>query len=76
LPKEKFEMAKTECKFYLAIDENGDWDVHVDRDSVADNLCGQYRVVKFTAHVTPPAVEELTVDVPDTTGQSATVEVA
>jgi hypothetical protein len=67
---------KTECKFYLAIDENGDWAVSDDVDIAMDNRVGAVRCIKFTAHVTPPAVEELTVDVPDTAGQPATVEVA
>jgi hypothetical protein len=67
---------KTECEFYLAIDECGDWAVSEDADDVMDGRVGAVRVIKFTAHVTRPAVEKLTVDVPDTAGQPATVEVA
>lgn len=67
---------KIECEFYLAIDACCDWSVSEDVDNAMDGKCGAVRIIKFTAHVTPPTTEELTVDVPEATGQAATVEIA
>jgi hypothetical protein len=66
-------MAKSRCEFYLVIDENGDFQVNIDRDDALDSLAGAVRVVAVTILVRSPEDETVEVDIPD---EKKSVEIA
>lgn len=72
---------KAEVKIVVAMNEDGDY-VLASSEDVAiekfDEDIGGYarRVICFTVHMTPPAVEETDeIDVPDTAGTTEQIEV-
>ena len=70
----------TECEFFLAINEDGGFVVCKDESDVLQMLSEDEggwhaRVVKLVVKMTPPQAQEITVTVPDTAGETATVEV-
>ena len=72
---------KNRCSFYLAINEDGDFEVATEADDaatlLADNVGGtQRRVVQIVALVTAPAESVAEVTVPDDAGRTETVEAA
>ena len=69
-----------ECEIWLAMNEDGDWIVTCDEADALNELGAQQggnigRVVKLVVKMTPPQAQEITVTVPDTAGETATVEV-
>lgn len=73
-------MAKTKCEIYLAINEDGDFEVRSEGESEAtealvENYGGtMVRVVKITAFVTAPKLTEAEIDVSDEAGATEPVE--
>lgn len=71
---------KKTCEIYLAINEEGDYSVHVDADGVAEQMnedCGGAcrRVIKLIVNVTPPTLDEVEIDVIETAGAIEKIEV-
>lgn len=69
-----------ECEIYLAMNEDGGWIVTEDEADALNELGAQQgnnigRVVKLVVKMTPPQAQEIIVQVPDTAGETATVEV-
>lgn len=67
------------CALYIAMNEERDWIVCSDESEALSTLasdCGGYhaRVVKVTVRMSPPVMDETTVDVPDEAGHQ--VEIA
>jgi hypothetical protein len=59
---------KIEIEFFAALNEDGEYDVSTDKDSVCDNLSsGATRIVKFTLLMAPPEIKETKIELP---GQS------
>ena len=80
MPPHHRERAMTECEFFLAMNEDGGWIVTNDESDALPNLAENEggwhaRVVKLVVKMTPPQAQEITVTVPDTAGETATVEV-
>ena len=72
---------KVEAEIFIAMNEDGDYVVSADENEVLElfdsdvgGICR--KVVKLTAKITPPVVEEVSVDVPDTAGETTEVEAA
>lgn len=70
---------KVTCELWLAMNEDGDWVVTADDGEALTKLgedCGGYaaRVIKLTVKMTPPAITEHEVDVPDDAGETKEVE--
>jgi hypothetical protein len=67
---------KTQIEFWLAFNEDGDAEVHMEgpteaREALVENAGGAaIRVVKITAAVTLPVIAECEVDVPDEAGET------
>ena len=67
---------KTEIEFWLAFNEDGYAEVHMEgpteaREALVENQGGAaIRVVKITAAVTLPTIAECEVDVPDEAGET------
>lgn len=69
-----------ECEIWIAMNEEGGWIVCKDESDALQMLNEDEggwhaRVVKLTVKMTPPQAQEITVTVPDTAGETATVEV-
>jgi hypothetical protein len=67
-----------ECELWIAMNEDGGWAVVTDESdalsTLADEQGGDFaRVVKFKILMTPPQVPEVSVTVPDETGQTVDV---
>jgi hypothetical protein len=55
-----------ECEFFLAVNDEGEWDVSQDKDSVCDNLpSGPTRIIRFLVLLAPPVTETAKLTVPD-----------
>jgi hypothetical protein len=66
---------KVKCELWIAINEDGDYVVVTDENEALECLAesrGGYtaRVVKITALVQPPKIDEIEVDVPDEAGET------
>ena len=65
---------KKEIEVWIVMDADGDYTVGTSESDACeafDENLGGYgprRVVKLIAHMTPPVVEETTLDIPDTAG--------
>ncbi len=68
------------CEIWIACNESGDWIV-TDDESEALNELGSCRggdlarVVKLVVKMTPPKPQQINIDVPETAGETATIEV-
>jgi hypothetical protein len=70
---------KVTCEIFIAMNEDGGWIVCTDDSEALSNLAeseGGYhaRVVKLTVKMTPPAMTEAEVDVPDEAGETKEIE--
>jgi hypothetical protein len=72
---------KVTCEIYLVINEDGDYEVGPDYDTAIDAFenshggSGPRRIVKLTAKITPPQIEDGgEIDVPDEAGETKEVE--
>jgi hypothetical protein len=70
---------KIECEIYLAMNEDGCWEINTDADdaivALRDNYGGAVvRTIKLTAKVAPPQIEEAELDVPDEAGTTEALE--
>jgi hypothetical protein len=66
-------MNKIDVELYIAMNEDGGWIVTNDESdtigTLAENEGGNLaRVVKVTVKMTPPTLDEATVDIPDSAG--------
>jgi hypothetical protein len=64
---------KHEIEFFLAINEDGDFEMDTDASDARDRLMENFggvaiRTVKLTARVRLPVVEEVEIDIPDAAG--------
>src|SRR5262249_19878663 len=71
---------KIDCEIYLAINEDGDYEVATtDGDAaqlLSENSGGaMIRIVRITAKIAPPKATEVTLDVPDEAGETVESEV-
>lgn len=72
---------KIDCELYVAMNEDGDWIVTSDESEALTKLTEdeggyQCRIVKITVKMTPPAMTEATVDVPDEAGTTVETKAA
>jgi hypothetical protein len=72
---------KTTAEIYIAMNEDGDFEVGINEEEASERLMehagGQMiRIVKIAAKMTPPAITEAAVDVPDEAGETTEVETA
>jgi hypothetical protein len=63
-----------DCELWLAMNEDGDWIVTGNEDEALERLAEdaggyQARVVKITVKMSPPAMAETTVTIPDEAGE-------
>ena len=63
-----------DCELWLAMNEDGDWIVTNDEGEALERLAEdaggyQARVVKVTVKMSPPAMAEATVTIPDDAGE-------
>ena len=69
---------KVECEVFLAMDEDENWYVGKDAESVVSDLSSDggvcMRTVKVTVKMAPPVLDEVEVDVPDDAGTTTQVE--
>ena len=70
---------KVEAEIFIAMNEDGNYVVSADDNEVLElfdsdvgGICR--KVVKLTVKITPPEVEEVSVDIPDTAGETTQVE--
>lgn len=68
-------MEKKACEIWLAVNEDGDYEVGIAEDEATERLTeniGGYccKLVKLTVMVTAPKVENVDVDVPDAAGKT------
>jgi hypothetical protein len=71
-------MAKHQIEIYVAMNEDGDFRASDDYDAAVDNLsedCGGYmrRVVKLTVSMSAPKMDEASVLVADSAGETIRV---
>jgi hypothetical protein len=75
-------MTKTNCEIWIAINEDGDYAVHIEgpseaREQLIDDCGGAcVRVVKITAKIAPPVIAETEIDVPNEAGETTKLEAA
>ncbi len=70
-----------ECEIWIAMNEDGGYVVVTDEGDALSELgsCeGGYhaRVVKLVVKMSPPKPQQINIDVPETAGETATIEVA
>lgn len=70
---------KKTCEIYLAINEDGDYEVGDIDETAVDRLGENYggyarRFVKIVVKITPPTIAEAEVDVPDDAGETVKIE--
>jgi hypothetical protein len=70
---------KKTCEIFLAMNEDGDWIVTDEESAALEKLAedqGGYhaRVIKVVIKMSPPAMTEATVDVPDEAGETMPIE--
>jgi hypothetical protein len=72
---------KSHFEVFVAMNEAGKFEIGVDQEEAADRLasnCGGYscRIIRLAGWMTPPAVFETVIDVPDDAGEIGQFEVA
>jgi hypothetical protein len=70
---------KVECEIFVAMNEESDWVVVAEESEALEKLANeaggyQARVVKVTVKMSPPAMSEASVEVPDEAGETQKVE--
>jgi hypothetical protein len=70
---------KVECGIFLAINEEGNYEVGTDEEEASTRLMenqGSYhcRLIKITAKAAPPQVIETELDIPDEAGETRQIE--
>jgi hypothetical protein len=74
-------VEKTEIEFFIAMNEDGDFELATEasdaRELLSENCGGTAcRIVKITAKIAAPVIEEVEIDVPDAAGVISEVDVA
>lgn len=67
------------CEIFIAMNEDGDWEVATEASDavecmVSNNGGDCVRCIKINVHMTPPAIEETELDIPDEAGETKRVE--
>jgi hypothetical protein len=67
---------KIEIEFFVAINQDGEYGVSTDIDSVCDDLSvGATRIVSFKLMIAPPKISETKIDIPDETSGEPSVTI-
>lgn len=68
------------CEFYLVMNEDGQWEVNKEPEEASEYLMSNnggncIRVIKITAFMTAPRIEDASLNIPGEAGETEAIEV-